>query len=426
MCGVVRAARRSVQLLGDGEVGSIGCQRSGNRVGRIGHRWADDRGGTVAVTSSTGTAFSLVVPEGALLETVDITATPVATFGNLGFDANGVVFGPTGLALLSAAKLTITPTTPVPVERQLMFAFDDTGAQFGPAEPQIDTPDAVTMVEHFSGYAFGDASRPSQAAFLQRQATDAAARISGQIGDVFQSERQSQLLTGESIVDLAAAFEAYGKQWEEQVIKPRLDAAKSSCAAGTLAMSTVIGYERQRALIGAGSNFSVADIYNMITQAYPVCLEEAITKCKGLKDPSILVQFWFGVNRQVQLLGHDDIAPTDVNEAIKICTPTYTASGGGDGLTVTGTVADLTKTFTLEGTFPGASVTLAFFPDGESAGSYTYKGSGGGVQLSGQGTYTVAETDGADGVLVLTGHSNGCATPGGCRENTDVITLTPS
>ncbi|MEO8267552.1 MAG: hypothetical protein ABI706_18780 [Ilumatobacteraceae bacterium] len=233
-------------------------------------------------------------------------------------------------------------------------------------------------------------------------------------------------MTGESVVDLAAVFEAYGKQWEEQVIKPRLDAAKSSCAAGTLAMSTVIGYQRQRGLIGAGSNFSAEDIYNLLTQAYPVCLEEAITKCKGLKDPSILVQFWFEANRQVQLLGYPDIAPTDVNEAIKICTPTYTASGGGDGLTVTGTVADLTKTFTLEGTFPGASVTLAFFPDGESAGSYTYKGSGGGVQISGQGTYKVAGPDGADGVLILTGHSNGCATPGGCRENTDVITLTPS
>ena len=189
-------------------------------------------GGTVAVTSSTGTAFSLVIPEGALLWPVDITATPVAAFGNLGFDADGVVFGPTGLTLSSAAKLTITPTTPVPVERQLMFAFDDSGAQFGSAEPQIDTPDVVIMVEHFSGYAFGDATRPSQAAFLQRQATEAAARISGQVGDVFQSERQSQLLTGESIVDLAAAFEAYGKQWEELVIKPRLDAANSSLRGG--------------------------------------------------------------------------------------------------------------------------------------------------------------------------------------------------
>ncbi len=361
-----------------------------------------------------------------MLWPIDITATPVAAFGNLGFSSDGVVFGPTGLALLSAAKLTITPATPVPLERQLMFAFDDTGVQFGAAEPQIDTPDAVIIVEHFSGYAFGDATRPSQAAFLQRQATDAAARISGQIGDVFRGERESQLLNGTSVTDLATAFETYGKQWVEQVINPRLAAANSSCASGTLAIATVLGYERQRALIGAGTNFSAADIFDLVKQAYPVCEEEAITKCKGLKDPSILLQFWITVNRQVQLLGHDDIAPTDVDKAIKICTPTYTATGGGEGLTVTGTVADLTKTFTLEGTFPGASVTFAFFPDGESAGSYTYKGSGGGVQISGQGTYTIAETDGTDGVLILTGHSNGCATPGGCRENTDVITLTPS
>ncbi len=155
-----------------------------------------------------------------------------------------------------------------------------------------------------------------------------------------------------------------------------------------------------------------------------MCLEEAITKCKAAKDPSILVQFWFGMNRQVQLLGQSDIAPSDVNEAIKICTPTYTATGGGGDMTVSGTVADITKTFTLNGIFPGASVTFAFFPDGESGGSYTYKGSGGGVQFSGQGTYTVDDSD-PNGVLVLTGHSNGCATPGGCRDNTDVITLTP-
>jgi hypothetical protein len=381
-------------------------------------------GGTIDVKSSSGTAFSLVVPAGALTGTVDITATPVASFGNLGFDADGVVFGPSGLAFLSAAELTITPATPVPVDRQLMFAFDDTGAQFGAAEPKLDTPDAVIMVEHFSGYAFGNATRPSQAAFLQRQASDAATRITSQIGEVFLTERQSRLLNDASVVDLAAAFENYGKQWEEQVIKPRLDAANSSCAAATLAMSTVLGYERQRALIGTSTTFSALDIYNLVKQAYPVCLEEAITKCKAAKDPSILVQFWFGINRQVQLLGQSDIAPSDVNEAIKICTPTYTATGGGGDMTVSGTVADITKTFTLNGVFPGASVTFAFFPDGESGGSYTYKGSGGGVQLSGQGTYTVDDSD-PDGVLVLTGHSNGCATPGGCRDNTDVITLTP-
>ncbi len=230
------------------------------------------------------------------------------------------------------------------------------------AEPQIDTPDVVIMVEHFSGYAFGDATRPSQAAFLQRQATDAASRISGQIGDVFLGERESQVLNGTSVADLAAAFETYGEQWVEQVINPRLAAANSSCAAGALAISTVLGYERQRGLIGAGSNFSAADIYDLVKQAYPVCEEEAITKCKGLKDPSILLQFWITVNRQVQLLGAANIAPIDVDEAIKICTPTYTATGGGEGLTVTGTVADLTKTFTLEGTFPGASVTFGVLP----------------------------------------------------------------
>ena len=281
------------------------------------------------------------------------------------------------------------------------------------------------MVQHFSGYALGNATGPSQAAFLQRQASDAATRITSEVGEVFTAERQSQLLNGTSVVDVAAAFEKYGKDWEEQVIKPRLAAAGSSCAAAELAVATVTGYERQRALIGASSTFSLADLFALLQQMFPVCEKEAITKCKSAKDPSILVQFWTGANRQSQLLGHEDIAPTDVDKAIKICTPTYTASGGGDQLTVTGTVADVTNTFTLSGIFPGASLTFAFFPDGDKGGQYTYKGSGNGVQLSGQGTYTIDASD-PNGVLVITGHSNGCATPGGCRDNTDVITLTPA
>ncbi len=388
-------------------------------------------GGTIEVTSATGTLFSLVVPPGALIESVDITATAVAEFGNLGFDAHGVVFGPAGLSFAGVGELTITPTDPVPVERQLMFAFDDTGSQFGAAEPKLTTDDVVVMVGHFSGYGFGDASRPSQAAFLERQASEAAVRIAGQVGDIFHTERISELLAVDSTVDLAAVFEEYATQWEEQVIKPRLAAGGSSCAAADLAISTVIGYERQRALIGAPTSTFGADLGGLVQQGYAVCEEEAITKCKAAKEPSILLEFWLGANRRAQLLGSADIAPTDPEQAKVICSPAYAASGGQPSFELSGTVTDLTKAFTLNGTFLSApwSVAFTFLPDDASSGSHLYEGGGDGAVVSASGSYTIAAGD--DGVLILTTSSGNCTgsmagigdVP--CQDSVETIILTP-
>ncbi len=395
----------------------IGLEAAGSKA------TVGSKGGSIDVTSKDGTRFTLDIPADALLGDTEVTTTPVATFGNLGFDAHGVVFGPLGLNFLHTAKLTITPKKDVPVDRQLMFFFSDDGTQFGAAEPQLDTKKIVIMVPHFSGYAFGDVSLPSKAQFLQRQASAAADRITGEVGKIFLEERQSQLLNEHENSALLDTFEKYSKQWEEQVIKPRLDAAKSSCAAGQLAIATVLSYERQRQLIGAATSFTAADIYNLLAQAFPVCEEEAITKCKAAKDPSILMALWAGFNRQGQLLGGADFAPLDEEKAKKICKPVWTASGGGDGLTLSGIVEDLTKPFTLNGSFPGATVQFAYFPTDEHGGAHTYMGSGSGMTLSGNGDYTISGEEG--GTLTLTGHSHGCVNGGGCRDTTEVVTLTP-
>ncbi len=280
------------------------------------------------------------------------------------------------------------------------------------------------MVQHFSGYAFGDVSLPSKAQFLQRQASAAAAdRITGEVGAIFSEERQQQLLGQSENSSLLETFDKYSKHWQDQVIKPRLDAAKSSCATGQLAIATVTGFERQRQLLGLSSEFTAGDLYNLLVQPFPVCEEEAITKCIAAKDPSILITLWAGFNRQAQLLGGAALVQIDEEKAKKTCKPVYTATGGGDGLTLSGIVEDLTKPFTLNGSFPGATEQFAYFPTDEHGGAHTYMGSGSGVQFSGNGTYTITGEDG--GPLTLTGNSHGCVTDGGCRGTTEVVTLTP-
>jgi hypothetical protein len=378
-------------------------------------------GGTVEVTSSAGTVFSLAVPKDALLGDVEITATPVASIGNLGFDAHGVVFGPSGLSFLGTAQLTITPTEAVPVDRQLPLMFDDTGEQFGVAEPKLDASAVVILVQHFSGYAFGDATRPSQAAFAERQASDAETRISSHFAEILARERQSQLLEGESVVDLAEEFDKFGKEYEEQVIKPRLAAANSSCAAAGRAISTVLGYERQRQLLGASGEFFIGDIFDLYKQAFPVCEEEAITKCKGLKDPSILLQFWITMNRTAQLFGAPDFVEVDIDKATRICTPAaYVIAGGLDDFQVNQMVCDIMEPFELS----GGGITMTF--TGGLAGSYSY--SGGPFNATGSGTYTISLPNGPSEPGSMVGNGTGSVdTPLGSFEasGTETYSLAP-
>jgi hypothetical protein len=108
----------------------------------------------------------------------------------------------------------------------------------------------------------------------------------------------------------------------------------------------------------------------------------------------------------------------------------YSASGGGPGLEISGTIDDVSKPFTLQGQGKGFSVALAYTPGSEKAGSMTYNGTGGGVVLAGGGNYTIAEagTQGGRPVLTLDAKPTGCVTGPGfknCRQTHQVVTLTP-
>lgn len=116
-----------------------------------------------------------------------------------------------------------------------------------------------------------------------------------------------------------------------------------------------------------------------------------------------------------------------------VCVTQYQATGGGSGMTVTGLVSDITKSFTVTGTFEGGSATLSFTPgatviepstgDIYSSGTLSYSGGGSGVTVSGDGTYEISGNIG--GPLTLNFDADGCATPGECRATSGVITLTP-
>jgi len=101
----------------------------------------------------------------------------------------------------------------------------------------------------------------------------------------------------------------------------------------------------------------------------------------------------------------------------------YVASGGTE-VKVSGTVDDLTKPFTIKGTGQGFTVTYSYTPTSSSKGTYTYAGSGSGITMKGSGSYAISGSD--PDPLTLTQTGNGCVNIGGCRQTTNVITLTRS
>ena len=99
----------------------------------------------------------------------------------------------------------------------------------------------------------------------------------------------------------------------------------------------------------------------------------------------------------------------------------YIASGGTEVI-YSGTIPDLAQPFTINGAGQGFDVVYTYTPSSETAGAMSYEGSGSGITLKGSGTYTISGAD--PDPLSLTATAHGCVNVGGCRDTTDVITLT--
>lgn len=104
----------------------------------------------------------------------------------------------------------------------------------------------------------------------------------------------------------------------------------------------------------------------------------------------------------------------------------WTASGGGSKINVTGQVADLLATFTLEGEFPGGRAVFEYTPVNIGGGAVSYTLSGSGVTGSGEGIYSLKEQ--GNGVYALEQMTEGCVDgiANSCRTNSETITLTPT
>jgi|WetSurMetagenome_2_1015567.scaffolds.fasta_scaffold20036_3 hypothetical protein len=388
-------------------------------------------GGQLTATDAAGNRFTLDIPKGALAADTEISMIPVKSMEGLPFK-NGMVgsvqFEPDGLFLYEDAFLTIEPAQAVPVENQILFGYRGTGQDVHLEIPGPDKQKIQIRVPHFSGVGLGSGMATDRAALLLSRAADHEVRIRQQAADYITKQRESGADDLSGITDLFQSY--YGL-----VVRPRMLAASSSCENGKLAIQTVLGFERERQLLGSAEDSSnaIKDLDALMDTIYAKCREEKIKECKMNKSPEVLIQFELGYERQRQLLGHSPIESIEdlLKEAIKICgMQTYHVidTPGAPGSWSGACIDDLSKPFSVKFTTVGTTMSFNLSPSSSTAGSLVenMKVEMGAVSMDyqGNGSYTIIPTDkdpdgnviGMEILYSTTGTSKSCS-EGKCVTN---------
>lgn len=270
------------------------------------------KGGQLQATGADGTLYTLDIPADSLVADTKIRMTPASSISGLPFGGTqsyAVKLQPEGLILYKDAILTIIPPQPIALEKQLFFGYQGDGQDMILAAPVSDSPDLKIRLFHFSGYGAAEAEISAQG--LSPLGGDGLHEILNLADEYVTEDRirdqggtvDNPDLTAEAVIDLI-------NQYEEQVVKPALQAAGDSCEAGKTAIHDLVELERIRQLLGIPSagNFT-ADLLALISSVGKVCVQEAYQECVDKHIIHKMIPLWIGLMRQYQLLGGAESGP---------------------------------------------------------------------------------------------------------------------
>ncbi|MCK6583263.1 MAG: hypothetical protein HUU11_07705 [Anaerolineales bacterium] len=264
-------------------------------------------GGTLTATGLDGTVYRLDIPADALLTDTLIRMTPVRQIEGMPFgsDQFAVRFEPEGLQLYANATLTIIPSQEIPIDQQIFFGYQGSGENFVLLPPVVDSPEIKIVIMHFSGAGVSKGFLTDIEPVRARIGGDAERRLQSAMAEKLQKARQEQLLgkADDSLQELD--LDGFFKEYEEQVVKPRVAAAGESCAAGRLALQTVLGFERQKQLLGMADDSSSSIDMGLMDTVSDVCMKEEYELCRDDHIIHRILPAWLGLERQYQLLGSE-------------------------------------------------------------------------------------------------------------------------
>jgi hypothetical protein len=273
----------------------------------------DYSGGTLETTDAGGTTYRLEIPEGALDVPILISMTPLSSIQGMPFDqavAHAVSLEPEGLRLADVAILTITPSSPIPVDQQIFFGFRGDDHQFGFVPTVPNTIQIQFPIFHFSGYGVDKGLLADTEPVRKRLGGDMEERLNALLAD--QLAQESQLVQSGKETDaefrknMSVFLDWLIKTYIREVLTPRLNAAGESCAAGKLVIQTGLGFARQMTLFGAPPdkvNAIIKSILDVSQQAIERCLQEEYELCRDQHIIHRIRDVVLSMAREQQLLG---------------------------------------------------------------------------------------------------------------------------
>ncbi len=363
-------------------------------------------GGTVSATGADGTVYSLDIPKDALPTETTIGLTPVTKLDGMPFGGEptyAVQLSPDGLFLYNVAVLTITPARAIPMDEQLMFGYREDGKTLTLAPPVVDSSEIKIQVDHFSGNGVTQGTLADIEPLRRELGGDVEERMRTAVSRELAENRRAQL-AGQpfELPDFEAAFE----EFEVQVVQPRVAAAGESCAAGRLAIETVLYLERLRQLSGHSQGGAPFDNYpGLVSDGARLCILEEFELC--VEDHVIhrMARVWRSYERQNALAPYvrmplvDDAVLREARELTIKCL-TFDLKFESTG---TATFADYGYDSTVT-----SNVTLRFNPDEDKISGdatlvneeFEFRSPCGGTSTTGDGTFKVGNlkilTAGAD------------------------------
>ncbi len=273
-------------------------------------------GGTLSTTGADGTRFTLDIPAQALVETIEVSMIPITAMDGLPWKSGPVAavqLEPDGQEFYGFVTLTIEPAGDIPVNQAIPVGASGPGHDL--YLPAVDPKSNTLQLKlgHFSSAGATKGLLADVEPWRQRLGGDVEARLESIVAAELEREKQA-ILAGQQPNTDPNFWDEVQQTWIEYVLKPRLAAAGQNCAAGQLAVETVLSMQRQAAL-GRWIFSPGINMVDLIAKVGKVCLQEEYQLCRDQHIIHRMIPVVLGISRQNALLGVYDAGQGDTSAA---------------------------------------------------------------------------------------------------------------
>lgn len=272
-------------------------------------------GGSISATGADGTLYTLTFPKDSLVTDQEITMTPLSGVDKIPAGhmlAAGVQLDPQGLQLAQPATLTIKLARSIPVQNQVSFASEDSGADYH-LYPQSYDPQTVTLqIYHFTEYGVFPGSAIdvfTEMKYGTLSYLTLAEQMRAMLGEIRNAD-----LTGTPTPytwdQVESKFVEMEQAWYTQKVLPGMQLAVDPNADDNQmarALNEALSWERQIQLMGVENpdlDAKWTTLQGMIQQALTNAYARASNRCLNGHDVS-QVQRMMSVERTIELMGYD-------------------------------------------------------------------------------------------------------------------------